>query len=104
MTDQQKERSLAERLLTWRTLLQQLGCVVSELEDVGFLTIVDREKWERLIIPERVRVGVMMKTLGVSPPYGNPYLDGEKKSSGAPLTANYQRPPGSNGTVQKKFP
>jgi hypothetical protein len=62
-------------------LLKQLDVVVAELETVGFVTIADRDKWERLITPERLRVGVAMKSLGVSPLSKLPSLPGAKAAT-----------------------
>lgn len=58
--------TLGTRLQTYAVLLKQLDVVTQELETVGFVTLADRDRWEKLIVPERLRVGVAMKALGVS--------------------------------------
>jgi hypothetical protein len=73
---------LGDRLTTYALLLKQLDCIVAELETVGFVTISDRDKWERLITPERLRVGVAMKALGVSPLSNVPSIE-QAKAAGA---------------------
>lgn len=78
-----REVTLGDRLTTYALLLRQLDVVVSELETVGFVTISDRDKWERLITPERLRVGVAMKSLGVSPLSKLPSLEKAKAAGGA---------------------
>jgi hypothetical protein len=56
--------TLGDRLTNYGSLLKQLDIVTAELEIVGFLTMRDRDKWEKLITPERLRVGVALKALG----------------------------------------
>ena len=67
MENTAREVKLGDRLTTYALLLKQLDVLISELESVGYVTMGDRDKWERMIAPERLRVGVAMKALGVSP-------------------------------------
>jgi hypothetical protein len=76
------EVTLGNRLTTYAVLLKQLDVVVAELETVGFVTIADRDKWERLITPERLRVGVAMRSLGVSVFSQVPSLEAAKAAPG----------------------
>lgn len=67
LTSAAREVTLGDRLIRYSMTLKQLDVQLSELESVGFVTAADRDKFERLIGPERLRVGVAMKSLGVSP-------------------------------------
>jgi hypothetical protein len=83
MVAPKRDVSLGERIVTYATILKQLDLVVSELETVGFVTANDRDKWERLIAPERLRCGVAMKSLGVSPLAKIPAFPEKAKAAGA---------------------
>lgn len=78
------EVTLGDRLITYSLLLKQIDVVISELETVGFVTIADRDKWEKLITPERLRVGTAMKSLGISPLSRLPSLDEVRGAIGVP--------------------
>ena len=80
------EVSLGDRLITYALLLKQLDVVTQELETVGFVTLADRDRWEKLICPERLRVGVAMKALGVSPLSRLPSLEAAKAAGNGSLT------------------
>lgn len=60
------EITLGDRLITYKTILKQLDVVLMELESIGFVAIPERDRWEKLIVPERMRVDTAMKALGVS--------------------------------------
>jgi len=60
------EPTVGTRLQTYAVLLKQLDAMIGELEAIGFVTLQDRDRWEKLIIPERLRVGFALRALGVS--------------------------------------
>lgn len=81
-----KAVTLGDRLVTYAIILKQLNTVISELENVGFVTMADANKWEKLIWPERARVTAAMQELGVSVHAKLPSLEAVK-SAGVSLKA-----------------
>ena len=74
MEDVKKPVTLATRLLTYHNCLKQMDVLTAELTKDGFVTIADRDKWEKLLFPERARVAAALVTLGEDPRFHLPKL------------------------------
>jgi hypothetical protein len=75
--------TVEDRLANGSTLLRKVDVVTAELEAAGFITMARCDRWEKLIAPERLRVGQAMKSLGVPPLSKLPSLARAKAVPGA---------------------
>lgn len=76
-----KSEILGDRLINYAMALRQTDLVVAEMQTSGFVTEADRERWEKLIVPERLRIAAMMKTLGISPLQKLPSIEAAKTAA-----------------------
>jgi hypothetical protein len=73
------------RLIDYGMILKRLDVVLSELEPDGLVAMDVRDRFERLLVSERVRVSSLMRTLGISALSRLPSLDAAKAAPGAAL-------------------
>jgi len=65
------------------TSSRELGHLSSQFRECVLVTMADRDRWEKLISPERLRVGQALKGFGVSALSKLPALPSITKPQGA---------------------
>lgn len=78
---------LTDRLADYETILKRLDVVLGELELDGLVAMDVRDKFERLIISERLRVSNLARTVRREIPSPSPALPSITKPNGSEKTA-----------------
>jgi len=76
---------LEDRLSNYAAILKQLDVVLAELEPDGLVAIDVRDRFERLVVAERMRVANLSRTVKMAS--GNPALPPITKPNGSEKTA-----------------
>ena len=75
---------LGARVLDYKKTLLRLDTLLSELEQFGLVSLIHREKLEKIIVEERPRIDALLRTFGLTEER-IPSLDAVKATPGSPL-------------------